>query len=194
MKNKGFTLVELLAVIVILGLILSLSIPSIFKISKNLKKQTYESKIETLEKGSAEIYGTDNVGVVRTSKSVCAFSIEDDELKHAYYGENGTIGDASASNLDKYPCIRMSVKDLVSVDAAKYDYTNLCDTLNCDADKLDYYNDVIINPVDQYIINECNVYIYYKYNRVYAMFDKVTCDQRRDEPDIGHSYKQASKN
>lgn len=193
MKHNGFTLVELLTAIVIIGLILTLTIPNIFKVSKNVKESTYKSKIEQLESGSAEAYGTDNIGMVRTSKSRCAFEFDEDTLKKAYYGENGVISENGASQLEKYPCIKMSVKDLVTSDAANYDYTDLCTTQNCPSGKEDYYNNIVVNPVDQYIINECNVYIYYKYSRVYSIFDKVTCDQRRDTPDLGHSYRPASK-
>lgn len=40
-KNKGFTLVELLAVILILGIILSISIPSVISLLKNSTKQSF---------------------------------------------------------------------------------------------------------------------------------------------------------
>ena len=43
MKNKGFTLVELLAVIVILGVILAIAIPSITSLINSSKQSGFES-------------------------------------------------------------------------------------------------------------------------------------------------------
>lgn len=194
MKNKGFTLVELLAVIVILGLILAIAIPSSFKLSKNVKTKAYKTKIEQIEKGAGEMYGTNNIGVVRTSNSRCAFKFdENDELENAYFSANGTFSESEVNSLDKYPCIRLSVNDLVASGNLDYDHKNLCKELDCPQGKTEYYDNVIINPVDNYIINECYVYVYYKYNRAYAIFDKKTCDQEKDLPDLGHSYKKATK-
>ena len=42
MKKKGFTLVELLAIIVILGIIMSIATPIIIKIINDSKKETYK--------------------------------------------------------------------------------------------------------------------------------------------------------
>ena len=45
MKNKGFTLPEIIAVLSILALIIVIAIPTYNKISKNMKDNTYDSKI-----------------------------------------------------------------------------------------------------------------------------------------------------
>lgn len=42
MKNKGFTLVELLAVIVIMGVLLLVAVPSIKKLQDTVDKKTFE--------------------------------------------------------------------------------------------------------------------------------------------------------
>ncbi|MDD3048594.1 MAG: prepilin-type N-terminal cleavage/methylation domain-containing protein [Bacilli bacterium] len=52
LKNKkGFTLVELLAVIVILAIILAIAIPSITGITSTAKKNSFESAVKMLIKG-----------------------------------------------------------------------------------------------------------------------------------------------
>ena len=49
--KKGFTLVELLAVIVILAIILAIAIPSITGIIENQRKSAFESNIKMIIKG-----------------------------------------------------------------------------------------------------------------------------------------------
>ena len=51
MNNKGFTLVELLTVIVIIGLLIAISIPATSKIMKASKEKAYNTKIEFIENG-----------------------------------------------------------------------------------------------------------------------------------------------
>lgn len=51
MKNKAFTLVELLAVIVIFAIILAIAIPSIIGIIEAQRKNAFESNIKMIIKG-----------------------------------------------------------------------------------------------------------------------------------------------
>ena len=57
-NNNGFTLVELLSVIVIMGIILLVAIPSVFGISKTIKDNMYCTKVHNLE-SAAKLYGND---------------------------------------------------------------------------------------------------------------------------------------
>lgn len=59
MSNKGFTLVELLSVIVLIGLLLGLAVPGINRISSNMKKKSYNTKINLIEQ-AAILWGQDN--------------------------------------------------------------------------------------------------------------------------------------
>lgn len=57
-NNKGFTLVELLAVIVILAILITIAVPSTISISNRLKANMYCKKIDSIEV-EAKLYGED---------------------------------------------------------------------------------------------------------------------------------------
>ena len=59
-KNKGFTLVELLAVIVILALILTIAVPNVIALSKRIRRNMYCTKVENIE-SAAKLYANDNI-------------------------------------------------------------------------------------------------------------------------------------
>ena len=58
-KNKGFTIPELLAVIVIIGILVTIASASYNGISKTLKEKTYQNKINLIKTKAVE-YATDN--------------------------------------------------------------------------------------------------------------------------------------
>lgn len=66
MNKKGFTLVELLSVIVLIGLLLGLAIPGINKISSNMKKKSYSKKVSLVE-SAAILWGQDNRTLLQTN-------------------------------------------------------------------------------------------------------------------------------
>ena len=59
MNKKGFTLVELLSVLVLIGLLMGLAVPGISRITSNIKKKSQKTKIELIEK-AAVLWGQDN--------------------------------------------------------------------------------------------------------------------------------------
>ena len=63
MKNKvsGFTLVELLAVIVILAIILVIAVPKITDTIKNSKKASFESSAKTIAASRKEVNGKSSI-------------------------------------------------------------------------------------------------------------------------------------
>jgi type IV pilus assembly protein PilA len=60
MKNKGFTLAELLAVIVILGLIAVITIPAVTKTLGEQKSKLCEDQLKNI-KEAARLYGSDHL-------------------------------------------------------------------------------------------------------------------------------------
>lgn len=59
MNKKGFTLVELMIVVVILGILVAIAIPIFSSVTKNAKKRTCQSNMRVIL-GNALQIGTDN--------------------------------------------------------------------------------------------------------------------------------------
>ncbi len=55
MKNKAFTLIELLAVIIVLGILLGILVPSVIKTIGESKQKAYNTTVESI-KTAAESY------------------------------------------------------------------------------------------------------------------------------------------
>lgn len=60
MKNKGFTLVELLGVLIVLGVLAAIITPTVAGTLKKSREKAYEKQISTLE-NAAKKWGTENV-------------------------------------------------------------------------------------------------------------------------------------
>lgn len=84
LNNKGFTLVELLGVIVLLAIVMTIAVPSIMTVSKNIKKNMLETKIDLILE-DAKLYGQDRIS-----------TIYNETTKH-----------------ESYPCIKVKIGDLL---------------------------------------------------------------------------------
>ena len=68
MNRKGFTLVELLAVIVLIAVITLITVPSIKYASKRIQQKNYETKVKII-KAAAEEYGDDYKEIINYSST-----------------------------------------------------------------------------------------------------------------------------
>ena len=99
MNKKGFTLVEILAVIVLLSLLVTLAIPGISKLSTNMKKRSLNKKIELIEQG-AILWGQNNKSLLNS-------------ISNCEVGED-----------KKYYCYEATLKDLYEDDYISDDQNN----------------------------------------------------------------------
>jgi len=189
MKKNGFTLVEILAVIVIIALLMVLTIPNILKISRSTKERAYETKIDLIEQ-SAISFGMDNRNYIMQGVNPYLTSGNGSSVATAQYytitedpktGEVQSLQEHTSAYsageslpAGAYRGIKLTVDQLVGSKDLNWDNEKACES--CNDSLKPYYNNTIINPTNNYIINKCFVYIYYKYSRPYAYFDRTTCD------------------
>ena len=87
-NNKGFTLVETIAVIIILGVVLSIAVPSITNVVKSTNKNRMISDAETFISEVKEYVESDTIG---TTPSDNKYTLEDikgkTKLSKSPYGE-----------------------------------------------------------------------------------------------------------
>lgn len=194
MKKHGFTLVELLVVIVILGLLMAIAVPSALSLAGKVKGKAYDTKIELIEK-AAQTFGQTNKGYVRQGTDLnnnsvhntCKLNISNKKVTHITMTNKGSFSESMTLGNEEYWCLRVTVQDLVDSGDLDYDEKNLCNGKCSEAEKKDYDN-VVVNPKTSGVINRCYVYVYYKFNRIYTFFDKEECDKQQATPTNGKEY------
>lgn len=164
-NNKGFTLVEIISVIVLLGLVIGIAVPSVMNASTNVKKKTLQTKVDNIEQ-AAVLYGqnNDNRELInyeikstysKTTYKYC-FKKKDDgtytHIKDCYYYKNNSFTTITVGDL----------KDAGYI-------------------KDDEGTTGIWNSVDDTkSLLDCKIQIYKKYNKIYAVYlakdtDDETC-------------------
>ena len=146
--NKGFTLVELMAVLVLIVIIATIGYAGITVVNNNIEKNLWNTTVEEIETGAVQ-YGQDNLSRLT---STCG---------------NG-----------KSNCLELTVEDLIErnyVDTDEYECEKDSNG-NCkeDNDGNIIYTDreIITNNVTGEIVNDNIVYIYLENNRVYAEYQE----------------------
>ena len=126
-KNKGFTLVEVIMVVVILGIIIGIAVPSYIAVSNNIRSKNYDQKMDNIKSKALE-YATDN-NVESITIPVKAL-IEEGYLaeENPDNGENEKITNPLGGYLD---CANI---DIVRTDDS-YEIS-LSDTSNCSTENI----------------------------------------------------------
>ena len=70
MKKNGFTLIEVLAVLIILGILISLTVPAYLTVLKDVKRDNYNSKVREIEV-AANKYGDKIKDEVKLAGETC---------------------------------------------------------------------------------------------------------------------------
>ncbi len=136
MDKKGFTLTELLAVIVILGIIMTIGIRSVYSINHAARKKLLATKIEEIETAAIK-YGQEHTF---TSDNCNSVTFKDSEGKTQTFDATFCIKDITVQTL-------IDSKDFETKEK----------------------NNKVLNPVTNNPLNEEEVFIYKKNNRVYAI-------------------------
>lgn len=117
--KRGFTLVELLGVIIVLGVIALIIVPNIQKYFTNSSKKVLEQQIKSIE-NVARTWGSQNTGKLDN-----CYILQLEELKKSGFLENiDIINPETDEELDG--CVKISYDE--SINQYRYDYTeaNLC--------------------------------------------------------------------
>jgi prepilin-type N-terminal cleavage/methylation domain-containing protein len=85
MNNKGFTLIEVLSVIVIIALIAAIAVPVSFSVSNKVRNKLLDNKME-LAKKAAVLWGQDNIICLTDEGScdsvMCTIDVNDTYINH----------------------------------------------------------------------------------------------------------------
>ncbi len=148
MKNKkGFTLVELLAVIVIMAILVTIAVPSAINISNKLQTRMFCSKIDSI-KTAAEIYGEEK----KDSFTDKSFN----------YTGPSTIDPTQTETQLGLLNKKIKVMELVNTGKLKKDNKTCGENLN----------PCVVDPrnKDSHDLENMEIVVYVKYNRIYVHF------------------------
>lgn len=162
-NNRGFTLVEIISVIVLLGLIIGITVPSVMIASTNVKKKTLQTKIDNIEQ-AAVLYGQhpdykSNISLYIDGKDafgnmLTGIALENYKKQYKYcYNGDTLLHDCYYYNNGSSTTI--TIDDLIQAKLIKGD-----DELGAN----------IINSLSEENMKDCEIQIYKKYGKIYAVY------------------------
>jgi prepilin-type N-terminal cleavage/methylation domain-containing protein len=172
--NKGFTLTELLAVIVLMAIISTIAVAGTSVVRKQIKVKLWSSTKKLIENG-ASTYGGDNENLLKESCIIEGISYD-------------CLTNVSIQTLiDKNYITVKSVK--ISEENPVYTDTSLQETYKCETKNSDSTNEiwckVLVNDtLDQddpdYILNGMHVIIYKQAGRIYVDLSELESTENED--------------
>lgn len=88
--NRGFTLIEILIVLLVLSILMAIAVPSIMGVANKMKVRSLDSKIEAIEE-AAVVYAQENsnkiksrYGVCKSNSSYCECAQENTDCKYKF--------------------------------------------------------------------------------------------------------------
>ena len=102
-NNKGFTLVETIAVIIILGVVLSIAVPSITNVVKSTNKNRMISDAETFISEVKEYVESDTIGNTPKDNKYKLVNIKSKLSKSPYGGNYNMESSFVIINNNSYP-------------------------------------------------------------------------------------------
>ena len=122
MKNKkGFTLVELMAVIVVLAIVIAIAVPTYGKIKRSIDKKNYENKVSLIKVAAAKFAEDTNITATFVKELIEQGYLQaDDEEGHIY----GIDKDYNKIILDCYVVLSERKDGLFYSDFIEKDYSD----------------------------------------------------------------------
>lgn len=152
MKNKkGFTLVELLAVVVLIAIITLLGFAGVGAARENIKKNIWEGTVSSIEAG-AKLWGEDNQ--IRLLSS-CNVKIYDPDGKYL-------------RTETQQRCVMITVDQLIKFGYLRSNKTKECPAGSYKKEAKIVVDDRLSEEEAGYIINNRYVYVYVENQIVYA--------------------------
>ena len=133
MKNKGFTLTELITVITILGLIAIVAIPNVINVIKNSKDTIYKKQINTILEG-AMMWASDNAKYLPDEGEIIKLTLDqlkmdsyvDLDIKNPsinepnYFDNNMEISITKKNGVIEYDVLETTIKYVDKINTADY--------------------------------------------------------------------------
>ncbi len=143
-KNKGFTLVEVIMVLVILGIIIGIAVPSYIAVSNNIRSKNYDQKMDNIKAKALE-YAMDN-------------NVESITIPVKALIEEGYLAEENPDNSDNEKITNPfgGYLDCINIDIVRVDDSyeiSISDTSNCSTENI-VNNDKINIEVYEYRNNQ----------------------------------------
>ena len=123
MKNKGFTLVELLAVIVILAIVLIIAVPGVLSIINKTKDNAFDRQLDMIKEAS-RLYITSDSDVTWVGQDTKMTTVTLDTLKAKGYLDQKIMNPKTKKEIT-------CAKTVITKRGSKYDYdVTICDQVN----------------------------------------------------------------